>query len=129
MKRLLFLFISLILVVALLTGCSREVKYYVNPEESINTKVNHEFIIAKSFNPNSIYMWREYYDEDILDLVENTIGVGEQNKQNNNEVALAQHFRFKALKKGNTEITLIYSRLTLEGPRIGKEEVFNVNIE
>jgi predicted secreted protein len=116
-------------VVALLAGCSREIKYYVNPEESINTKVNHEFIIVKSFDVNSIYMWREYYDENTIELMKRSIEVGEQNKQNNNEGALAQHFRFKALKKGNTEITLLYSRLTLAGPRIGKEEVFNVNIE
>lgn len=126
MKSLLVLVITFILAVCLIAGCGK-VKIYTDTEETISTRVNHEFIIATGSNPATGYMWREDYDESMLELVASTFEVSEAVKRGEAEVGLEQHFRFKALKKGKTELNI-----NLVGPSlkwIKQRKVFDVNIE
>lgn len=126
MKSLLVLVITFILAVCLIAGCGK-VKIYTDTKETISTRVNHEFIIATGSNPATGYMWREDYDESMLELVASTFEVSEAVKRGEAEVGLEQHFRFKALKKGKTEINI-----NLVGPSlkwIKQQKVFDVNIE
>jgi len=132
MKRLLLPFIAFTVAVGLIAGCSGESKTDVdtrtgvNVVETISTGVNQEFSVARVFDLNSGYMWREDYDERMLELIESTI---DTEKRGETKIVLLQVFRFKALKKGKTEIMLVNRRETLEGPVIARQEVINVNIE
>ena len=127
MKWFLILLIVPILTVCLVVGCGGEVNIYYDPEQTISVKANHEFIIATSTNPPTGYMWRETFDENMLELTASTVELSEAVKRGEAEIGLEQHFRFKALKEGQTQI-----RIDLAGPdpkfSIDKK-IFNVNIK
>ena len=135
MKRFWLLFISFTLVVCLIAGCSGEAKTDVDSRigvdavETLSTSVNHEFTIARGFDLNSGYIWRETYDESMLELVDTAIDANKEGEGEGARITLSQVFRFKALKKGKTEILLEHRRLTLEGPIIARQEIISVNIE
>ena len=127
MKRFLALLIVPILTACLVAGCGGEVNIYYDPEQTISVKVNHEFIIATSSNPPTGYMWRETFDENILELTASSFEISEAVKRGEAKVGLEQHFRFKALKKGKTQI-----RIDLGGPdpKFSLErKIFNVDIK
>ena len=132
MKKSTVLVMVFILVVCLLASCGCEdksdsgTKIGIEPVETISTSVNDEFTIAREFDLNSGYIWREKYDESMLELVENTVATEELEDKT---IVLSQVFRFKALKRGKTEIILAHRRATLEGPIIAKQEIISVNIE
>ena len=109
-----------------MTGCGGEGKSDVEPVETISTGVNQEFTITRQFDLNSGFIWRESYDESMLEVVESTI---DTEKRDDTQIILLQVFRFKALKKGKTEITLVHRRETLQGPIIARQEVISVNIK
>ena len=128
MKKLLVLLVTLILAVCLLAGCGGGAKTYVDAEKTITASVGQEFIIALDSNPTTGYDWEESYDDSMLSLDE------EESRYEPDEkaeglvgVGGTQYFRFKALKKGNTEITLVYKRSWEE--EIEDEKVFKVNIK
>lgn len=127
MKWFLVLVIVPVLTVCLIAGCGREVNIYYNPEQTISVRTNHEFIIATATNPPTGYMWRETFDENMLELTASTIEASEAVKQGEAKIGLEQHFRFKALKQGKTEI-----RIDLAGPDPKfsiERKIFNVNIK
>ena len=127
MKKLLVLLVTLILAVCLLAGCGG-VKTYIDDEKTITASVGQEFIIALDSNPTTGYDWEESYDASMLSLDE------EESRYEPDEKAKGlvgaggtQYYRFKALKKGNTEITLVYKRSWLE--EIEDEKAFKVSIK
>ena len=127
MNRLIVLVIVWALAVCLVAGCAGEVKVYTDPEQTIIVRVKQEFIIATGSNPSTGYMWRDSYDESMLELVASTFEISEATKRGEAEVGLEQHFRYKALKKGKTE-----ARIDLAGPDlkfIKARKVFSVSIE
>ncbi|MFC1982064.1 protease inhibitor I42 family protein [Chloroflexota bacterium] len=109
MKKLLFLSAVSILLVSLLIGCSdRPSNYYIDASKTINTKVGGDFVIALDSNRTTGYEWEADYDENLLSQVETEytaekcpglVGAGG-----------TQYLFFKAINKGNTEITLTYKR-------------------
>jgi len=106
MKRSLAILIVPILMICLVVSCNQEAIIHTDTAETISIKVNHEFIIATPSNPATGYMWRETYDESMLELVVSTFEVSEAVKKGEAEVGLEQHLRFKALKKGKTEVLI-----------------------
>ncbi|MFQ5996550.1 MAG: protease inhibitor I42 family protein [Dehalococcoidales bacterium] len=135
MKRFWLPFILFILVVCLVAGYSCgartdvDTRIGIEAVEKISTRVNQEFSIAREFDLNSGYMWRETYDESMLELVDTAIDTNREGEGENERIVLSQVFRFRALKKGKTEILLEHRRLTLEGPIIARQEIISVNIE
>jgi len=109
-----------------MAGCGGDGKSGIEPVETISTGVNQEFTITRQFDLNSGFIWRESYDEKMLEVVESTI---DTEKRDDTQIILLQVFRFKALKKGKTEITLVNRRETLQGPIIAQQEVISVNIK
>ena len=97
----------------LLAGCSGEPDIYREPGEVITVKVNREFIIAITTNPPTGYMWTATVDESMLELVSSTIEARRVEIKGEERVILEQHFRCRALKKGDTEV-----QLDLRGPDI-----------
>jgi predicted secreted protein len=110
----------------LLTGCSGEPDIYREPDEVITVKVNREFIIATTTNPPTGYMWTATVDESMLELVSSTIEARRVEIKGEERVILEQHFRCRALKKGDTEV-----QLDLRGPdikHIWEQKYFSVTI-
>ena len=113
MKKIFLLVTALILSTSLITSCGGStVKAYSNPEETIDSNMNKEFIvlIALASNPSTGYSWEAEYDDAVLELVEETFEPGEYTKENIVGAGGTELFRFKGLSKGTTEITFSYKR-------------------
>ena len=114
MKKFFLLFTTLILSIALITGCGGStIKAYSDPEETIDSAMDKEFIvlIALESNPSTGYSWVAEYDNAILELVEETFELGEYAKENIVGAGGTELFRFKGLSEGKTDITFSYKRV------------------
>ena len=114
MKKIFLLVTALILSISLITGCGGStVKAYSDPEETIDSSMNKEFIvlIALESNPSTGYSWEAEYDDAILELVEETFEPGVYAKENIVGAGGTELFRFKGLSKGNIDITFNYKRV------------------
>ena len=107
-KYLILMALVLVVVTGLVLGCTRGEKTYINQEETIKTSVDNEFVVALDSNPTTGYSWVVSYDDTMLSLdyedfssekCPGLVGAGG-----------TQYFGFKALKAGETEITLDYLR-------------------
>ncbi|MFC1901105.1 protease inhibitor I42 family protein [Chloroflexota bacterium] len=125
MKKILVLMTSVILMGSLIAGCGG-VKTYIDPAETISVSVDQEFIITLDSNPTTGYDWEESYDSSLLSLVDSEYSPDEK-AAGLVGAGGTQYFRFKALKTGNTEITLVYNR-SFE-TEILETKVFNVEIK
>lgn len=125
MKKFMVLMVASILAVSLLAGCGG-VKTYVDPEEKISIGVEQEFIIALDSNPTTGYDWEESYDDSMLSLVDDRYEPDEK-AEGLVGAGGTQYFQFKALKAGQTEITLVYKRPW--ETEILEQKVFNVEIK
>jgi len=131
MKSLLALSLTFSLMLSLVAGCgkSENVDYSkigIKIAQTIDTSVNQEFTLSRTFDYSSGYMWREKYDEKMLEHAESTI---DTEKKADGTFVLLQVFRFKALKKGKTYLVLAYSRLGLEGETVAQQDIIEVNIK
>ena len=128
MKRLLILVAVAIVAICIVTGCVGEIKTHTDSGQTIDIGVNQEFVIALGSNPTTGYGWQESYDENILELVEKTYKPGGEAKQGLVGAGGVEYFRFKPLKTGETEITLVYKRPWEEPTPQDVTKVFTVNI-
>ncbi len=92
---------------------------YDDTVKPIEVSVNEEFIIAIDYEPTTEYFWREQYDDGTLELLESTCVVcteGElarvtpYNISYPAEAGAVNFSRFKALRKGDTEVTMVFKR-------------------
>lgn len=129
MKKLLPLLVGVLLTTCLVAGCGTEVKAYTDPQEEIDISPDNEFVIliALDSNPTTGYSWQASYDEAMLELVEETYELGEFAKQGLFGAGGTELFRFKALKKGEVEITMVYKRSWEE--EILQQKVFTVEVK
>ena len=129
MKRFLILVTAAVIATSLVAGCVGEVKTYTDSGQAISIGVNQEFVIALGSNPTTGYSWQESYDETILELVEKTYKPGEEAEQGVVGAGGVEYFRFKTLKTGETEITLVYKRPWEEPTPQDITKVFTVSIK
>ncbi len=125
MKKLLVL-VALI-ALSLVAGCGGGVKTYTDPTQTISIGANQEFVIALSSNPTTGYSWQEGHDEAILELVEKEYKLGKAAEKGVVGAGGVEHFRFKALKKGSTKVTMTYKRPWEQ--EIAEQKVFTVDIK
>ena len=95
-------------------------RIYNDPTKLIEVSINEEFVIAVDYAPTTEYFWQPQYDSDVLELVENTCllctvgelqGAGPYAGYDYPGAADAVNFsRFKALKDGDTEVTMVFKR-------------------
>jgi len=112
MKKLLPLLMGVLLTACLVSGCGVEVKAYSDPQEEIDIGADKEFVIliALDSNPSTGYSWEASYDETMLELVDETFEADAYADENIVGAGGTELFRFKALKKGEAEITMSYKR-------------------
>ena len=112
MKKSLLIITGVLLTACLVAGCGTEVKAYSDTEETIDIGANKEFVIliALESNPTTGYIWEASYDETMLELVGESYEPGEYAKQGLIGAGGTELFRFRALKSGETEITMVYKR-------------------
>ena len=130
-KRLLVIALLVIMITGLFAGCGEkeeeaEKDWGFLPVEKIEIKVNEEFLITQGFDMNSGFIWREKYDESMLELLKNHI---DSETREDGSIVLLHVFQFKAKKKGNTQIFLANTRSTLDGPQVSEQMVYDVFIE
>ncbi len=125
MKKLLIL--VAVLAICLLGGCVGEVETYTDSGQTIGIGANQEFVIALGSNPTTGYGWQESHDETVLELVEKTYKPGKEAEQDLVGAGGVEYFRFRALKKGEAEITMVYKR-SWEGEFL-EQKVFTVDIK
>ncbi len=126
MKRFLVLFLGVVVAACLTAGCAGT-ETYTDPGQTISTGVNQQFNIVLESNPTTGYSWQESYDDTMLELVAKTYEPGEGAQQGLVGAGGTEHFRFKALKAGETEITLTYKRPWEEESL--EQKVFKVGIK
>ena len=126
MKKAWLLVIPLVMMLGSSFGCTEETVVYTDANQTINAEVNQEFTIALDANPTTGYQWQENHDNSALSLVTS------EYKPDEKAPGLVggggtQYYRFKTLKTGQTEISLVYKR-TWETESI-EQKIFTVNIK
>jgi len=121
-----FLLLVTVLGISLVAGCIGEVEAYTDPGQTIEIGVNQQFVIALGSNHTTGYGWEESHDNTMLELVEKIYK--EEAKQGLVGAGGVEYFRFKALKTGQTEITLVYKRPWEEPTPQDVTKVFTINI-
>ena len=130
MKKFLILVMVAMVATSLVAGCVEEVKTYIDSGQTIDIGVNQEFIIALGSNPTTGYGWQETYDETMLEMVgEKTYKTGEEAEEGVVGAGGVEYFRFKTLKAGETEMTMVYKRSWEEPTPQDVTKVFTINIE
>ena len=127
MKKLVILITVAVIAISLVAGCVGEIKTYIDSGQTIDIGIGQEFIIAIGANPTTGYDWEVSLDETILELVEKTYKPAEEAEHEIVGAGGVDYFRFKALKAGETEITMVYKR-SWEEEGID-QKLFTVNIE
>jgi predicted secreted protein len=137
MKSRLFLaLLCLVGVLSISCATSAGPRIYNDPTKPIEASVNEEFVIAVDYQPTTEYFWQPQYDTTALELVENTCVLcteGELQRLVPYDVAYpatdnAVNFsRFKALKAGETEVTMVFKR-PLEQTYI-EQQIFRVTVK
>ena len=125
MKKLLIL--MLVAASLLVVGCIGVAETYTDPGQEVNIGVNQEFIIALGSNQTTGYGWQESHDQTMLELLEKSYK--EQAQEGVVGAGGVEYFRFKALKAGQTEITLVYHRPWEEPTSQDLTKVFTVNVK
>jgi len=127
-KKLVILITVAVIATSLVCGCVKEVNTYSDSGRTIDIGVKQEFVIAIGANPTTGYDWEVSLDETMLTLVEKTYKLAEEAKEYRVVGAGGvDYFRFKALKKGTTEIIMTYKR-PWEETGI-EQKVFTANID
>lgn len=124
-----------VLAVSMAVGCVGKTRTYTDAEQAINVGINEEFYIALNagydITSAALYDWWVNYDHTMLSLADSWWG---QKTESKTEALGTRWFRFKALKKGKTEITMDHVCLsfnlnhTEHGPFLDKQ-IFTVNIK
>ena len=127
MKKLLIV-VALVLI-AILAGCVfKVVKTYTDSGQSIDIAVNREFAIVLGSNPTTGFNWQLTHDSTMLELVEKKYIPGKEAKAGLIGAGGADYFRFRTLRTGETEVTLVYRQLW-EGGETSDTKTFTINVK
>jgi predicted secreted protein len=121
------------------TAARAAIPTYSDPAKPIAVNVGQQFVIYLPYNPDTGYTWKEQYDKSKLELVEGLCalctvgdiqflqGQGYDLGSYLNTPISAQFSQFKALTKGQTTITMVYTN-SLNG-QPAQTQTFTVNVQ
>jgi predicted secreted protein len=95
---------ALFAALAVYSSGSTEVQVYSDPSQVIHVNVGQEFIVSLEENPSTGYVWYKEFDSSLLSLTEDQYVPPAEAMPG---AAGTRNLEFKALNKGETEITLI----------------------
>ncbi|MFC1915034.1 protease inhibitor I42 family protein [Chloroflexota bacterium] len=125
MRKIMIL--ATVVAACLLAGCVDEVETYTDSGQAINIGINQEFIIALAANPTTGYSWQASYDQSRLELISGTYQASKEAERGTVGAGGVEYFRFKALKAGEAEVTMVYKRPWEED--FLEQTVFTVNVD
>jgi len=130
MKKLFMVILAgVALLTIMLSGCTSSVKAFTESGQVINTGVNQEFIIALGSNITTGYSWQPDYDTNALNLVEQTYQEQDNTGKQIVGASGTEYFIFKALVKGETEVTFTYQRPWEQPSAQDQTMVFTINVK
>ena len=130
MKKLLMVALAgVALLTMVLSGCTTEVKAFTEPSQTINTGVNQEFTIALGSNITTGYSWEAAYDANALNLVEKTYKEQDNTGKQIVGASGTEYFKFKAINRGETEVTFTYRRPWEQPSAQDQTLVFTINVK
>ncbi|HEY97897.1 MAG TPA: protease inhibitor I42 family protein [Dehalococcoidia bacterium] len=130
MKKLIMVALaSVILLTGVFSGCTAAAKAFTEPDQIINTGVNKEFTIALESNITTGYSWQVAYDDKALNLVENTYKEQDNTGKQIVGAGGTEYFTFKALSKGETQVTFTYHRPWEQPSAQDQTVVFTINVK
>jgi inhibitor of cysteine peptidase len=130
MKRLIAASLAVIvLLAAILSGCSSGVQAYTESGQVVNTEVNQEITIALGSNLTTGYGWQEAYDNAALNLIKKDYKTDDKTGKQLVGSGGTEFFVFKALKKGETKINFTYRRPWETPSPQDQQQVFTINIK
>ena len=127
MKKFLLLVMVAVIASYQMAGCVTMAETYTDSGQAINIGVKQEFIVGLGSNPTTGYGWEESHDDTILELVKKTYEPGKEAEEGVVGAGGVDFFQFKALKTGETKITLSYKRPGEE--EVVEQKIFTVTIE
>ena len=129
MKRYVALFVSLLALSFMVSGtvAAQDTSNVAQHNPIKIVQVNKEFRIALSSNPTTGYLWMTKFDPNYLQLVNSTY-IAYPTRPGIVGSGGIQIFTFKAIKPGNTEITMQYQRPWAETVPPLKEVKYDVII-
>ncbi len=143
MKKRLMVMVAAIVLLSLIAGCTVEggvsIPTYTNPVEDIVVSAGEKFAIKLSYNPDAGYLWYEEYDSSKLELLQSTCVLCLEGEEEFlarsgytydfwlDDGISAQFSEFKALKAGETKITMSYK--TSATTEAVEEQIFTVIIK
>ncbi len=104
---------KIILFIILFSGCTSTEELQIGMKENekiINLKVGQIFILELPSNPSTSYQWEVF---EIDNTLLKPIGKSEFTSSTKSQIVGApgiEKFKFKAIKKGKTKLTLQYKR-------------------
>jgi len=130
MKKIIMVaLVSVMLLTVVLSGCTTAAKAFTEPSQIINTGVNEEFTIALGSNIGTGYSWQAAYDEKALTLVEKTYKEQDNTGKQIVGAGGTEYFTFKALSKGETQVTFTYHRPWEQPSAQDQTVVFTINVK
>jgi inhibitor of cysteine peptidase len=130
MKKLAIAFSALILMAAaMITGCATKVEAYTDPGTVVNAGLNQEFTLALGSNISTGYSWQPAFDPNVLNLVNKEYKNGDNANGKIVGAPGVEYFTFKALKTGETKITLRYWRPWEPTTPQDKQQSFTINVK
>lgn len=126
MKRLIAILVLVAVISSLFIACGpAEPEVYSEPAQTISVNVGQEFIIAlKDQSASTGYSWQEEIDDSFLRLVESKY---EPPAKPMPGAPGTRSFQFKALKKGETKVTMTCKQ-PWEGGGVDEAKIFTVSI-
>jgi predicted secreted protein len=130
MKKLLVVVLACVaLLTVVLSGCTGSAKAFTESSQVINTGVNQEITIALGSNITTGYSWQPDYDTNALNLVETTYKEQDNTGKQIVGASGTEYFTFKALVKGETEVTFTYQRPWEQASAQDQTMVFTINVK
>ncbi len=127
MKKSMVLLVVAVAAIGLVGGCIGAASAHTDPGKTITIGVGQEFTIALDSNPTTGYSWQESFDETALELIENTYEQGEA-PEGIVGASGTEYFKFRALKTGETTITMAYQQ-PWAGGGVGETKAFIIDIK
>ena len=111
MKKALLISISFWLLAMFVIGCGgSQVTAFTDSGAAIKVSANNEFTIALQANPTTGYDWQPEFDANLLSLIKKDYKQEDHSGKQLVGSGGTDFFTFKALKAGETKITLTYFR-------------------